>query len=66
MRFLSAETVDRTQVQLVGVAALWIASKLNEVSVPLVSDFAWITYDTYASDEVVPHPFFRNSSALTD
>ena len=31
---------------------MWIASKMEEVSVPLVSDFAWITYDTYTTDEL--------------
>jgi len=51
-RFLSVQTVEKRELQLLGVTAMWIASKMEEVSVPLVSDFAWITYDTYTTDEL--------------
>jgi len=51
-RFLSVETVEKKELQLLGVTAMWIASKMEEVSVPLVSDFAWITYDTYTTAEL--------------
>lgn len=51
-RFLSVETVEKRELQLLGVTAMWIASKMEEVSVPLVSDFAWITYDTYTTAEL--------------
>ena len=51
-RFLSVQTVEKRELQLLGVTAMWIASKMEEVSVPLVSDFAWITYDTYTTVEL--------------
>jgi len=51
-RFLSVENVEKRELQLLGVTCMWIASKMEEVSVPLVSDFAWITYDTYTTAEV--------------
>jgi hypothetical protein len=51
-RFLSIQTVEKRELQLLGVTAMWIASKMEEVSVPLVSDFAWITYDTYTTAEL--------------
>jgi len=51
-RFLSVQTVEKRELQLLGVTSMWIASKMEEVSVPLVSDFAWITYDTYTAAEL--------------
>jgi hypothetical protein len=51
-RFLALEDLEKKQLQLLGVTCMWIASKMEEVSVPLVSDFAWITYDTYTVDEL--------------
>jgi len=50
-RFLSVEMVEKRELQLLGVTAMWIASKIEEV-VPLVSDFAWITYDTYTPQQL--------------
>lgn len=51
-RFLALEDLEKKELQLLGVTCMWIASKMEEVSVPLVSDFAWITYDTYTVDEL--------------
>jgi len=51
-RFLALEDLEKKELQLLGVTCMWLASKMEEVSVPLVSDFAWITYDTYTVDEL--------------
>ena len=44
---MQLQQIEKKELQLLGVTCMWIASKMEEVSVPLVSDFAWITYDTY-------------------
>eukprot|EP00658_Telonema_sp_P-2_P032482 TRINITY_DN24047_c0_g1_i3.p1 TRINITY_DN24047_c0_g1~~TRINITY_DN24047_c0_g1_i3.p1 ORF type:complete len:367 (-),score=57.17 TRINITY_DN24047_c0_g1_i3:310-1410(-) len=51
-RYLTEREIEKKQLQLLGVTCMWIASKMEEVSVPLVSDFAWITFDTYTVEEL--------------
>ncbi|XP_041973061.1 cyclin-A2-like [Aricia agestis] len=52
-RFLSYMSVIRTKLQLVGTAATYIASKYEEVYPPEVSEFVYITDDTYTKREVL-------------
>ncbi|CAH2237248.1 cyclin-A2 [Pararge aegeria] len=52
-RFLSYMSVVRTKLQLVGTAATYIASKYEEVYPPEVSEFVYITDDTYTKREVL-------------
>ncbi|CAK1551955.1 unnamed protein product [Leptosia nina] len=52
-RFLSYMSVVRTKLQLVGTAATYIASKYEEVYPPEVSEFVYITDDTYTKKEVL-------------
>ncbi|KAM6058480.1 G2/mitotic-specific cyclin-B2 isoform 2-T2 [Chlamydotis macqueenii] len=51
-RFLQSHPVPRTRLQLVGVTALFLASKYEEVFSPDVADFVYITDDAYTSNEV--------------
>ncbi|XP_013185923.2 cyclin-A2 [Amyelois transitella] len=52
-RFLSYMSVVRTKLQLVGAAATYIAAKYEEVYPPEVSEFVYITDDTYTKREVL-------------
>ncbi|XP_058781171.1 putative cyclin-A3-1 [Vicia villosa] len=52
-RFLSIESVDRSKLQLLGVSALLIASKYEEITPPKAVDFCEITDNTYELHEVL-------------
>ncbi|KAG8093019.1 hypothetical protein GUJ93_ZPchr0012g22137 [Zizania palustris] len=52
-RFLSAYPLRRNKLQLLGVAAMLIAAKYEEISPPHVEDFCYITDNTYTRQEVV-------------
>lgn len=47
------KTTSRQNLQLVGVAALFIASKYEELYPPEVRDFVYITDDTYTKYQVI-------------
>lgn len=52
-RFLSLKTVNKQRLQLVGVSAMLIASKYEEISPPKVDDFCYITDNTFSKQDVV-------------
>ncbi|CAH8305626.1 unnamed protein product [Eruca vesicaria subsp. sativa] len=52
-RFLSAKPINRQRLQLVGVSAMLIASKYEEISPPKVEDFVYITDNTFTRQDVV-------------
>ena len=52
-RFLSAEVVLLDRLQLVGVAAMFIASKYEEVLSPHVSNFSNIAADSFSEKEIL-------------
>ncbi|KAH7954104.1 hypothetical protein HPB49_015569 [Dermacentor silvarum] len=52
-RFLSSMSVQRTRLQLVGTASLLIAAKFEEIYPPEVSEFVYITDDTYTKQQVL-------------
>jgi cyclin A len=52
-RFLSAMSVLRGKLQLVGTACMLLASKFEEIYPPEVSEFVYITDDTYTSKQVL-------------
>ncbi|KFK31754.1 hypothetical protein AALP_AA6G154900 [Arabis alpina] len=52
-RFLSVKIVDRQKLQLLGVSAMLIASKYEEITPPNVEDFCYITDNTYTKQDVV-------------
>merc|ERR1711955_100089 len=53
-RFMALEgkTVPRSKLQLVGVAAMFLVSKIEEVYAPAVSDFVYITDNAYTDVEI--------------
>ena len=46
------EPCDKSDLQLVGVTAMLIASKYEEMYAPQVEDFVFITDKTYASERI--------------
>eukprot|EP00795_Rhopilema_esculentum_P000843 gene843-10587_t len=52
-RFLSCMSVLRGKLQLVGTACMLIASKFEEIYPPEVSEFVYITDDTYTAKQVL-------------
>lgn len=52
-RFLSRHMVQRSQLQLVGVACMWVAAKYEEIYPPNVTDFCYITDSTYSKEQMV-------------
>jgi cyclin A len=52
-RYLSAITVKRNRLQLLGVVCLLIASKIHEIVPPSVDEFSYITDNTYTREEVI-------------
>ena len=46
-RYLEKQNVLRNKLQLVGVTAMLIASKYEEISPPIVTDFVYITDNAY-------------------
>jgi len=49
-RYLCKEQVHRSKLQLVGVTAMLIASKYEEIYPPIVKDFVYITDNAYTKD----------------
>lgn len=52
-RFLAKQTVVRKKLQLVGLVAMLLACKYEEVSVPVVSDLIHISDKAYTRKEVL-------------
>jgi G2/mitotic-specific cyclin 2 len=52
-RFLSLRCVSVSKLQLVGVAALMIASKYEEIMAPCIGDLAYITDNAYDKSEII-------------
>ncbi|KAF6209120.1 hypothetical protein GE061_014863 [Apolygus lucorum] len=52
-RFLSSMAVVRNKLQLLGTAAMFLASKFEEVYPPDVGEFTYITDDSYTKKQVL-------------
>lgn len=52
-RFLSLVDVKRNRLQLVGVTAMLVASKYEEIYAPQVEEFCYITDNTYTREQVL-------------
>lgn len=63
-RFLAVQSVVRKKLQLVGVTAMLIACKYEEVSVPVVDDLILISDKAYTRKEVLDMVGFLSSFAL--
>merc|ERR1719281_1976204 len=52
-RYLSRTQVPRKKLQLVGVAAMFIAAKFEEIDPPELHDWVYITDKAYTKDDVL-------------
>jgi len=52
-RYLARMPVRRGRLQLVGVVAMFVASKFEELRPPDVHDFVYITDNTYSKDDIL-------------
>lgn len=52
-RFLEKQTVSRKKLQLVGVTAMLLACKYEEISVPVVEDFIVISDKAYTREDIL-------------
>lgn len=52
-RYLSLHQTTRTKLQLVGVAALFIASKYEEIYAPDLKDFVYVCDRAYTKEEIL-------------
>ncbi|KAF8738096.1 hypothetical protein AX14_011860 [Amanita brunnescens Koide BX004] len=52
-RFLTKRVVSVSKLQLVGVTAMFIAAKYEEILAPSVDEFVYITHNTYKKDEIL-------------
>jgi cyclin A len=51
-RYLSVARIEKSQLQLVGVAAMLIASKYEEIYPPQVDEFVYISDNTYTREHI--------------
>lgn len=52
-RYLSSKTIIRTKLQLLGVSALLISCKYEEIYAPDIRDFVYITDKAFTKDEIL-------------
>ncbi|XP_029834853.1 G2/mitotic-specific cyclin-B [Ixodes scapularis] len=52
-RFLQAECVPRSKLQLVGAASMFLSAKYEEMYAPVVDDFVYVTDGAYSKGEVL-------------
>ena len=52
-RYLSVNQISRTNFQLLGITALMIATKHEEIDLPKIGDFIYITDNAYVKEEVI-------------
>lgn len=57
-RFLAVQSIERKRLQLVGVTAMLLACKYEEVSVPVVEDLVLISDKAYSRKEVLDMVLF--------
>ncbi|XP_003737283.1 cyclin-A2 [Galendromus occidentalis] len=52
-RFLSVMSVVRSKLQLVGTAAMLVASKVEEIYPPELAQYVYVTDDTYTGSQII-------------
>jgi len=52
-RYLSKNTLSKDQVQLVGVAAMLIATKYEEIYPPLLKDFVFVSDNSCSAEQIL-------------
>lgn len=50
--YLQEVDIPKMQLQLVGVTAMFVASKYEEMYVPSIDDFVYMTDNTYSKSEI--------------
>lgn len=65
-RFLAVQPVERKRLQLVGVTAMLLACKYEEVSVPVVEDLVSISDRAYSRKEVLEMVVHKMLLMFTD
>lgn len=52
-RYLARRAARRDTLQLLGITAMFVAAKFEEIYPPLLDDFVYISADTYTADEII-------------
>lgn len=52
-RYLSLKTIRKDRLQLLGVTAMLVACKYEEIYPPTVKDFVYITDKAYSKEEIL-------------
>ena len=52
-RYLEKDQVHRSKLQLIGVTAMLIACKYEEIYPPIVKDFVYITDHAYTKEDIL-------------
>ena len=52
-RFLSVKAVGQPKLQLVGIVALFVAAKYEEISCPTVPEIAYLVDGEYSTDDII-------------
>jgi cyclin B len=52
-RYLSKNVINRSKLQLVGVASMFIACKFEEIYIPHLKDFVYLTDNAYPYQEIL-------------
>ncbi|KAF7796623.1 hypothetical protein EIP86_007805 [Pleurotus ostreatoroseus] len=52
-RFLTRRVVSQVKLQLVGICAMFIASKYEEILAPSVDEFVYLTKEAYRKEEIL-------------
>jgi len=52
-RFLSIQNIEKDRVQLLGISALLIASKYEEIYPPTVKDFVYISKNSFTTSQIL-------------
>ena len=52
-RFLSIQNIEKDRVQLLGISALLIASKYEEIYPPTVKDFVYISKNSFTKSQIL-------------
>ena len=52
-RYLELKSIERSRLQLLGVTAMWIAWKYEEIYAPEIKDFVYITDNAYSQKNIL-------------
>ncbi|KAI9620508.1 hypothetical protein H4Q26_013721 [Puccinia striiformis f. sp. tritici PST-130] len=64
-RFLSKRVVSLVKFQLVGVTAMFVAAKYEEIMAPSVEEFVYMTENGYTRDDILKGEKFSSQLSIT-